>query len=181
MFALFEVLQLCLVPLSCVWTLLIYPQTGEQVNPAQQRQAGTAFFFFLKTMKNVCKLSPKQKEKKILKLNVLYTGLAEGAGVALNLSKTCRLLRINVYAPRGEQWFQRIPCSCQSLLPMPHTSRVMKVWPSKQPWNPQVLLMCCGWIYSNKDYSKLTGIENGRKTFLFHSRITSRHGSITNS
>lgn len=45
MFALFEVSQLCLVPLSCVWTLLIYPQTGEQVNPAQQRQAGTAFFF----------------------------------------------------------------------------------------------------------------------------------------
>lgn len=45
MFALFEVLQLCLVPLSFVWTLLIYPQTGEQVNPAQQRQAGTAFSF----------------------------------------------------------------------------------------------------------------------------------------
>lgn len=46
MFALFEVLQLCLVPVSFVWTLLIYPQTGEQVNPAQQRQAGTAFPFF---------------------------------------------------------------------------------------------------------------------------------------
>lgn len=45
MFALFEVQQLCLVPLSFVWTLLIYPQTGEQVNPAQQRQAGTAFSF----------------------------------------------------------------------------------------------------------------------------------------
>lgn len=36
--------------------------------------------------------------------------------VALNLSKTCRLLRISVYAPRGEQRFQRIPRSCQSLL-----------------------------------------------------------------
>lgn len=45
MFALFEVQQLCLVPLSFVWTPLIYPQTGEQVNPAQQRQAGTAFSF----------------------------------------------------------------------------------------------------------------------------------------
>lgn len=84
MFALSEVSQLCLVPLSCVWTLLIYPQTGEQVNPAQQRQAGTVFFFFflnLRTsMKNVCKLSPKQKEKKILKLNVLYTWSREGRG-----------------------------------------------------------------------------------------------------
>lgn len=30
-------------------------------------------------MKNVCKLSPKQKEKKILKL-VLYTGSAGGGG-----------------------------------------------------------------------------------------------------
>lgn len=45
MFALFEVQQLCLVPLSFVWTLLIYPQTGEQVNTAQQRQAGTDFSF----------------------------------------------------------------------------------------------------------------------------------------
>lgn len=36
MFALFEVLQLCLVPLSFVWTLLIYPQTGlTQLNSAK--------------------------------------------------------------------------------------------------------------------------------------------------
>lgn len=45
MFALFEVQQLCLVPLSFMWTLLIYQQTGEQVNPAQQHQAGMAFSF----------------------------------------------------------------------------------------------------------------------------------------
>lgn len=65
-------------------------------------------------MKNVCKLSPKQKEKeKILKLNVLYTGsgVVGGGreGVALNLSKTCRLLTISVYARRGERRFQRMP------------------------------------------------------------------------
>lgn len=52
MFALFEVSQLCLVPLSRVWTLLIYPQTGAQVNPAQQRQAGPAFFFFFFTFED---------------------------------------------------------------------------------------------------------------------------------
>lgn len=67
-------------------------------------------------MKNVCKLSPKQKEKeKILKLNALYTGSVVGGGggkreeVALNLSKTCRLLGISVYARRGERRFQRMP------------------------------------------------------------------------
>ena len=194
MFALFEVSQLRLVPLSCVWTLLIYPQTEEQVNPAQQRQAGTFFFFFFffffrTSGKNVFYFLPKQKAKKKnpqkkprpLKLIVLYTGPVGGAGVALNLSKTCRLLRISVYAPWREQRLQQTPRGCQSLLPMPHTSRVMKVWPSKQPWNPQVLLMCCGWIYSNKDYLKFALMENIRIFFLSHSRIRSRHGSITNS
>ena len=77
MFALFEVQQLCLVPLSFVWTPLIYPQTGEQVNPAQQRQAGTAFSFedFSQWRMSVS-LSPKQRNYS----NLMYCTQGEGSG-----------------------------------------------------------------------------------------------------
>lgn len=146
MFALFEVLQLCLVPLSCVWTLLIYPQTGEQVNPAQQRQAGRAFSFSgLQSMKNVCKLSPKQE--KLLKLNVLYTrprfgwGWWEGGWAEGGRPKPLKELQIicvgNVYVrdnvSSGVTQCVFVP-RCQ---PMPHTST--RWWKCCRPSNHEIL------------------------------------------
>lgn len=52
MFALFEVSQLCLVPLSRVWTLLIYPQTGAQVNQLNSAKLEQLFFFFFLTFED---------------------------------------------------------------------------------------------------------------------------------
>lgn len=115
MFALFEVQQLCLVPLSFVWTLLIYPQTGEQVNPAQQRQAGTAFSFedFSQWRMSV---SSRQSREITLTWCIVHRVRVRGGGV-LNLSKSCRLWRVsNVYGAWGGRCFQWIYCSCLSLL-----------------------------------------------------------------
>lgn len=115
MFALFEVQQLCLVPLSFVWTLLIYPQTGEQVNPAQQRQTGTAFSFedFSQWRMSV---SSRQSREITLTWCIVHRARVRGGGV-LNLSKSCRLWRVsNVYAAWGGQCFQWIYCICPSLL-----------------------------------------------------------------
>ena len=124
MFALFEVQQLCLVPLSFAWTLLIYPQTGEQVNPAQQRQAGTAFSFedFSQWRMSV---SSRQCAEITPTWCIVHRTRVQGGG-ALNLSMSSRLWRVsNVYAAWGGQCFQRIYCMCPSLLA--HTPRVMKV------------------------------------------------------
>jgi len=89
MFALFEVRQLCLVPLSFLWTLLIYPQTGEQVNPAQQRRAGTAFSFedFSQWRMSV---SSRRSREITLTWCIVHGARVRGGG-ALNLSKSCRL------------------------------------------------------------------------------------------
>lgn len=73
-------------PLSFVWTPLIYAQTGEQVDPAQQRQAGTGLFIWgLQSMKNVFKLSPNHRNDSNL---WYYVGCWGGGGSVLNLSKS---------------------------------------------------------------------------------------------
>lgn len=115
MFALFEVQQLCLVPLSCVWTVLIYPQTGEQVNPAQQRQAWTAFSFegFSQWRMSV---SSGQSREITLTWCIVRRLRVWGGGI-LNLSKSCRLWGVsNVYAAWGGKCFQWIYCICPALL-----------------------------------------------------------------
>lgn len=115
MFALFEVQQLCLVPLSCVWTVLIYPQTGEQVNPAQQRQAWTAFSFegFSQWRMSV---SSGQSREITLTWCIVRRLRVWGGGI-LNLSKSCRLWGVsNVYAAWWGKCFQWIYCICPALL-----------------------------------------------------------------
>ena len=112
MFALSEVQQLCLVPLSFVWTLLIYPQTGEQVNPAQQSQAGTAFSYEDFSQRRMSVSSGQSRETTLIWCS---TGWGVQGGGVLNLSKSKRLWKAsNVYD--AGYCFQWIYCICTSLL-----------------------------------------------------------------
>lgn len=114
MFALFEVQQLCLVPLSFVWTLLIYQQTGDQVNPAQQHQAGMAFSsedFSQWRISVSC-----SRKKNTLTWCIVHTVRVRGVGGGvLSLSKNCRL-ESNVYTAWGGWCFQWLYCFCPLLL-----------------------------------------------------------------
>ncbi len=148
MFALFEVQQLCLVPLSFVWTLLIYPQTGEQVNPAQQRQAGTAFSFedFSQWRMSV---SCSQSRKITLTWCIVHRARVRGGGV-LNLSKSCRLCERCLCSMRRAMF-------SMDILYLSFTAGPCHTHPGWWKWgwasNHEKPWMCCGWIESNKDYS----------------------------
>lgn len=77
-------------------------------------------------MKNVCKPQPKQRNYS----NLMYCTQGEGlgwVGGVLNLSKSCRLLRVSdVYAAWRGQCFQWIYCICPSLLA--HATHISRWW-----------------------------------------------------
>lgn len=108
-------------------------------------------------MKNVCKLSPKQRNYS----NLMYCTQGQGLGgwakgVVLNLSKGCRLLAVsNVYVgDNASKWWDISVCLSSAAGPC-HTLGDESVAGQVTMKSLRVLLMCCGWNKFNKDYSVL--------------------------